>query len=286
MNQYLNTYQAWLFTIMSELCVILLTSRQQETMMTIVEAIRNRINEIGVGESFTSTQFNALGTRASVDQTLSRLVKQGEIISISRGVFVRPKRSRYVGEVMPEPSKVAQAIATAHGETIQVHGAEAARRLGLTTQMPLQAVFYTSGPSRELKLGNLPLILKHVARRKLALSGRPSGLALSALWYLGKEQVNTGTIKTIREKLTPQAFEEFKAETLSMPAWMADTLRRYEQESLVPDAFLQLSPEEQAEIPRTCAGKLGWRAPRKGRLDLLGAPRPPRHARSPSSFSC
>ena len=198
--------------------------------MTTVEAIRNRINEIGVGEPFTSTQFSALGTRASVDQTLSRLVKHGEIARISRGVFVRPKNSRYVGEVMPEPSKVAQAIATAHGETIQVHGAEAARLLGLTTQMPLQAVFYTSGPSRELKLGNLPLVLKHVARRKLALSGRPSGLALSALWYLGKEQVSTNTIKTIREKLTPQAFEEFKAEAPSMPAWMADTLHRYEQE--------------------------------------------------------
>ena len=69
--------------------------------MTTVEAVRNRINEIGVGEPFTSTQFNALGTRASVDQTLSRLVKQGEIARISRGVFVRPKRSRYVGEVMP-----------------------------------------------------------------------------------------------------------------------------------------------------------------------------------------
>jgi Family of unknown function (DUF6088) len=204
----------------------------KERTMTTVEAIRNRINEIGIGEPFTSAQFNALGTRASVDQTLARLVKQGEITRISRGLFVRPKRSRYVGEVMPEPSKVAQAIATAHGETIQVHGAEAARLLGLTTQMPLQAVFYTSGRSRELKLGNLPLILKHVARRKLALSGRPSGLALSALWYLGKEQVNTDTIKTIREKLTPQAFQEFKAETPSMPAWMANTLHRYEQEAI------------------------------------------------------
>jgi hypothetical protein len=213
---------------MSDLYIIILTRRQT---MTTVEAIRNRINAIGVGEPFTSTQFNALGTRASVDQTLSRLVKQGEIARISRGVFVRPKKSRYVGEVMPEPSKVAQAIATAHGETIQVHGAEAARLLGLTTQMPLQAVFNTSGPSRELKLGNLPLVLKHVARRKLALSGRPSGLALSALWYLGKEQVSTNTIKAIREKLTPQAFEEFKAETSSMPAWMVDTLHRYEQEA-------------------------------------------------------
>lgn len=199
--------------------------------MTTANAIRNRINEIGVGEPFTSTQFSAAGTRAAVDQTLSRLVRHGEILRLSRGVFVRPKKSRFVGEVMPEPSKVAQAIANARGETIQVHGAEAARLLGLTTQMPLQALFYTSGPNRELKLGNLRLTLKHVARRKLALSGRPAGLALSALWYLGKEQVDTTTIKSIREKLAPEAFEEFKAETLSMPGWMADTLHRYEQEA-------------------------------------------------------
>ena len=153
--------------------------------MTTVQAIRNRINEIGMGEPFTSTQFNALGTRAALDQTLSRFVKKGEIARISRGVFVRPKKSRYVGEVLPEPSKVAQAIASVHRETIQVQGAEAARLLGLTTQMPLQAVFYTSGPNRKLKLGNLLLTLKHVAQRKLALAGKPSGLALSALWYLG-----------------------------------------------------------------------------------------------------
>jgi hypothetical protein len=207
------------------------TSSDKEIAMTTVEAIRNRINEIGLGEPFTSSQFNALGTRAAVDQTLSRLVKQAEIARISRGVFVRPKRSRYVDEVMPEPSKVAQAIANAHGETIQVQGAEAARLLGLTTQMPLQAVFYTSGPNRALKLGNLQLTFKHVAQRKLALAGKQSGLALSALWYLGKEQVTPGTIKTIREKLTPEAFEEFRAETSAMPAWMTDTLHRFENEA-------------------------------------------------------
>lgn len=97
--------------------------------------------------------------------------------------------------------------------------------------MPLQSVFNTSGPNRELKVGKLRLILKHVAPRKLVLSGRPSGLALSALWYLGKKHVTPRTIEAIREKLGPEAFEEFKAETRSMPAWMADTLHRYEQEA-------------------------------------------------------
>src|ERR1700736_966505 len=188
--------------------------------MTTVEAFRSRIKRITAGEPFTSTQFVGTGRRAAVDQALSRLVKRGEIIRVARGVFVRPKKNRYVGEVMPGPSKVARALASAHGETIQVQGAEAARLLGLTTQMPLQAVFYTSVPNRALKLANLQLTLKHVAQRKLALAGKPSGLALSALWYLGKEQVTPGTIKTIREKLTPEAFKEFRAETSAMPAWM------------------------------------------------------------------
>ena len=47
--------------------------------MTTVEAIRNRISEIGVGEPFTSTQFKALGTRASVDQALARLAELSQL---------------------------------------------------------------------------------------------------------------------------------------------------------------------------------------------------------------
>jgi len=44
------------------------------------------------------------------------------------------------------------------------------------------------------------------------------------------KHVSTNTIKTIREKLAPEAFEEFKAETSSMPAWMTNTMRHYERE--------------------------------------------------------
>jgi Family of unknown function (DUF6088) len=55
-----------------------------------------------------------------VDQSLSRPVKRGEIERLTCGVFVNPQKGRYVGKVLPETAKVAQAIAKAHGETIQV----------------------------------------------------------------------------------------------------------------------------------------------------------------------
>ena len=193
------------------------------------ELIRQRIEGMPVGEPFTPTVFLAYGTRASVDQTLSRLVKAGVIERVTRGVFVRPEISRFVGRVMPEPLKVAEIVGKSVGGIVQVHGAEAARRLELTTQVPTQSVFVTSGPSKRIRVGNMEIRLKHVCQRKLVLAGRPAGLALSALWYLGKTEVTPSIIEKIRHKLGASEFEVLKSATPSMPAWMSDAIFRNER---------------------------------------------------------
>lgn len=111
------------------------------------ELMRQHIEAMPIGEPFTPTAFLQCGTRASVDQPLSRLVKTGSIERVTRGVFVRPEVSRFVGKVMPELLKVAETVAKTTGAVVQVHGAEAARRLELITQVSAQSVFVTSGPS-------------------------------------------------------------------------------------------------------------------------------------------
>lgn len=197
--------------------------------MKIAEPIRQRVESIPLGELFTPAAFLEFGARASIDQTLSRLAKAGRIVRVARGVYVRPKESRYIGKVMPEPFKIAEAIAKATGATVQVHGAEAAHRLELSTQVPTQSVFYTSGPSRCFRVGNLEIRLRHTSPRKLALAGQPAGLALTALWYLGKRGLTESVIESIRKRLLPSEFEALKSAAPSMPAWMADALFRYER---------------------------------------------------------
>jgi hypothetical protein len=192
--------------------------------MSIAETIRNRVLRVRRGEPFTNTRFLKLGSRASVDKTMSRLVEEGVIQRIARGVFVRPKKSRFIGSVMPDVAKVVEVMARDHGETIQVHGAEAARRFKLSTQVPTTPVFYTSGPSRELKVGNLTVKLLHASHRKLYLAGKRPGLALSALWYLGKDNVNASVVGAIRAGLSAEEFETLKR--TDMPGWMAGALER------------------------------------------------------------
>ena len=78
------------------------------TTTKTAELIRQRIEAMPIGEPFIPTAFLECGTRASVDQTLSRLVKAGSIARVTRGVFVRPEVSRFVGKVGPSPLKVAE----------------------------------------------------------------------------------------------------------------------------------------------------------------------------------
>jgi hypothetical protein len=193
------------------------------------ELIRQRVGAIPIGEPFISSEFFECGSRAGVDQALSRLVKAGVIERVTRGVFVRPEMSRFVGKVMPEPLKVAETVARASGAVVQIHGAEAARRLELTTQVPTQSVFVTSGPSKRIRVGKMEIRLQHVCPRKLVLSGRPAGLALSAMWYLGKEEVTPALVEKIRHKLGSSEFEALKSATRFMPWWMSEAIFQNEQ---------------------------------------------------------
>lgn len=169
--------------------------------MTISGRIRQHLGRIAHGKPFIVEPLLRYGSAAAVYQTLSRLVKQGEIARVARGVYVRPKTNPYVGKVLPSLEAVLEV--KAKGETLEVQGAEAIQLLGLSTQVPMQAIYYTNGRSRLIHVGNLTVKLKHVCERKLALAGTKVGLVLQALWYLGAKQMNDFVLNQILKHLSP-----------------------------------------------------------------------------------
>ncbi len=128
---------------------------------------------------------------------------------------------------MPEPFKVVEAMAKKTNEIIQVSGAEAARQLGLSTQVPAQPIFLTTGQSRRFSIGNLEVTLKHVSRKKIPFPESKVGLAILALWYLGKKLATPQTIEKIERKLTATEFEKFQSSREYMPAWMSNAVLQY-----------------------------------------------------------
>ena len=198
--------------------------------MSVTEQIRAKVERLPIGQPVTSKEFMAYGSRAAVDQALSRLVRGGVLSRPARGIYMRPKRNPFVGEVPPEPMKMAEAIAQESGGVVQMHGAEAARRLGFSTQVPARPIFYTNGPNRRFRLGQMEVTLKHVSPRKLALAGRMAGIALTALWYLGKNLVTPQTIEQVRKQLSLEEFEALRTAGKVMPGWMHDAFLKHEKD--------------------------------------------------------
>ena len=113
--------------------------------MSVAKTIGERVLRIRLAEPFTNKQFLKLGSRASVDKVLSRLVSERVIQRIIRGVLMRPKANRFVGTVTPEVREVVEVIAKDRGEVIQVQGAVAVNLFELSTQVPVLPVFIPAG---------------------------------------------------------------------------------------------------------------------------------------------
>ncbi len=194
--------------------------------MTTAKAIRTNLQKLPKGKPFTNSRFLKYGSHGAVDRALSRLVAEGRIKRLARGVFVRPQTNRFVGDVMPKISEVVEIIARNNHETIQVHGAEAARRFKLSTQMPLAPVYYTNASSRSITIGKISVKMIHTSsQRRLQFAGKKTGLALSALWYLGKDHMNADVISKIKSGLSAEEFETLKS--ADIPAWMATALNTF-----------------------------------------------------------
>lgn len=191
--------------------------------MSVAEAISNRIKHMQKGRPFAGAVFAQAGSRASVDKALSRMVLSGSLERVARGVYMRPKQSEYTGKrVRPSPIAVMEVVTKARGETIQIHGAEAVRRLGLSTQMQMLPTYYTSGPTREIKLGNAVVRLKHVSSNRLQHAGTKVGMVLVALHYIGKEGLSALLISKITRALSSEELNKLRA--CKMPEWMRSAL--------------------------------------------------------------
>lgn len=193
-------------------------------MEPLVAAVINYVGKTPEGVPVAAKELLHLGTRAAVDQALSRLVRRGGLLRVGRGLYVRPIEGRF-GVRPPEPAAVVQAIVEQRGENVVPHGAAAANELGLTTQVPVREVYLTSGPTRKLTLGNQVVELRHAPGWQLALPGRKAGALIRALAWLGPEHASHA-IEAVRGRL-PESERNAVVELRRMlPTWLAQRVSR------------------------------------------------------------
>ena len=192
----------------------------------ILASIRSR----GSGAVFVPADFLDIGSREAVDLALHRLVRQGVIRRLARGVYDFPREHPVLGPLAPSAETVARALAGRDRTRLQPAGAYAANALGLSEQVPAKAVFLTDGPARTVKIGSTTIQLRRTTPRNMEAAGRLSGLLTQALRELGQDHVTQARRDHLKRTIPAEKRRELLKDIRLAPAWMHPIFRELAEE--------------------------------------------------------
>lgn len=172
------------------------------------------------GTLFFVDSFAKITNAKAVNKALERLVKSGELERVATGIYVRPAIDDYIGKVLPGIEEIAIAIAKRDRATIIPTGSYAMYKLGLTTQVPLNIVFYSDTSARKIKIGKQTITFKKASSKNLAFVGEISTLAIQALRTIGKDQATGEEIKQIKKILRNENPRHLQHDLQLAPVWI------------------------------------------------------------------
>ena len=194
-------------------------------IISLDKQILRKIKKAGRGSLFFVDSFAGLGNAKSVGKALERLVHTGELHRVATGIYVHPVKDNILGVVMPGIEDIANAIAKRDKARILPTGSYALYKLGLSTQVPLNVVYYTDASARKIKMGKQTITFKKTSAKNLAAIGELSKLAVQALRTIGKDKVGDRELMQIRELLKKEKPYHLQHDIKLAPEWIRKLLR-------------------------------------------------------------
>lgn len=155
-----------------------------------------------------------------VGSILSELTTEGILVKIAHGIYTKPRKSKF-GVVLPSVDKVVQAIAIRDNAEVLPSGMTALNALGLSTQVPMNYTYLTTGSERTVNLSNRKVVLKRGVPKNFCYETRLISLLVQALKALKKENVGESELKVIRQLVLKETDKEALVKDVDMmPAWM------------------------------------------------------------------
>jgi hypothetical protein len=194
-------------------------------MQSIGKTILSRIYGHGKGWVLTPSDFSDIAEPKTIGVILGRLVSDGKIKRLARGLYFYPKMHASLGVLLPSVDEIAKAIAARDGIRLLPAGAYAANKLGLSEQVPAKVVFLSDGKPRKLSIGNLTIELRKTSPRYLALAGHESGVVIQALRHLGPANIDKRIVQKLAGSLPAIVKQELVKKLSVAPGWMRPFLR-------------------------------------------------------------
>ena len=191
-----------------------------------ISLIKKRIDEAPFGSALVTSDFTDLAEYETAKKTISRLEKKGTLRRVLRGVYDKPKFSSLLQEYAdPIPDQIAHAIARNYNWTISASGNTALNQLGLSTQVPADWSYISSGPYKKYTFGNITLTFSHRSNSQMIGMSEKTLLLIQALKAIGQGNVNDAEIKLIRKRLSSDECQNILSESRHTISWIYEVIK-------------------------------------------------------------
>lgn len=192
--------------------------------MVLSKVIKECITKNGENKIYTVSDFADLNNDMLVTRVLSRLKEEEFLVRLSQGIYLYPSRNRF-GICKPSIDEIANAIAEKDHARIIPSGLTALNKLGLSTQVPMNAVYITNGTPRTIKLGSRSITFKKGTPRYFAYQSRIFTMVVTALKEIGEEKTSDEIILKIKSILNSEEKEKVNHDYKIAPQWIRRKLK-------------------------------------------------------------
>ena len=195
-------------------------------MDSYIGKMYNRISEAPESRSFVVSDFTDIMDYETAKKNIARLEKNGTLRRVIRGVYDKPKYSKLIDEyAAPDINEVALALARNYNWTIAPSGSTALNLLGLSTQVPANWNYISTGPYRSYNIGNMKLQFSHRANKTIEGMSWKTAMVIEALKEIGKESVDEKTIAILQSRLSKGDKELLLSEGRQTTAWIYSIIK-------------------------------------------------------------
>lgn len=186
---------------------------------------KNRIVESENGSIYIISDFMDIASYEVVRKTLSRLVIEGYLIRVMRGIYKKPNFNKYLQSEIPvSPDELAKAIARTNNWTIGPKEDAALNILGLSSQVPSEYNYISNGPYKKIKYEGITIYFHNRANKNITGYSYKTILIIEALRTLGKDRIDDEIRKLILKKCSKNDLELLYQDGKNTNRWIFEEI--------------------------------------------------------------
>lgn len=191
----------------------------------IKKTVMRSIDESKPHSVFFISDYANLGSTETIRKILHEATILGLLEKAGHGIYFKPKVSRF-GNVPVPLEKIAKEIADRDKCEILPTGCMAANLIGLSTQVPMNLSYITTGSTRTVKIDEREISFRHASPKNFAAKGTVIPLLIQGIREIGEENISGSEIEAIRWFIDKQQDPYLLVDLPLAPVWIQRIIKK------------------------------------------------------------